>query len=51
LLSSYFVSPVDYEKIGKLTSDSGLDDADVKACLAALVYIIGNSAKYDVTGV
>eukprot|EP00009_Paramoeba_aestuarina_P006805 CAMPEP_0201519040 /NCGR_PEP_ID=MMETSP0161_2-20130828/9699_1 /ASSEMBLY_ACC=CAM_ASM_000251 /TAXON_ID=180227 /ORGANISM="Neoparamoeba aestuarina, Strain SoJaBio B1-5/56/2" /LENGTH=209 /DNA_ID=CAMNT_0047916961 /DNA_START=42 /DNA_END=668 /DNA_ORIENTATION=- len=39
----------DYEKIKKLTSDSGLETADVKASLAALLFIISSSAKYDVS--
>ena len=30
--------------------DSGLEVADVKASLAALIFVISSSAKYDVTG-
>jgi len=39
---------IDYEKIVKLTSDAGLDESDVKACIAALEYIIEHGAKYEV---
>ena len=43
-------TPPDYEKMKKLTFDSGLDEADMKACLAVILYLISNAAKYNVPG-
>jgi len=39
---------IDYEKVIKLTGDAGLDQSDIKACIAALVFILTNGAKFEV---
>ena len=39
---------IDYAKVLKLTTQSGLNSSDVKAVVAALHFIILNAAKYNV---
>eukprot|EP01112_Ceratiomyxa_fruticulosa_P005320 TRINITY_DN1593_c0_g1_i2.p1 TRINITY_DN1593_c0_g1~~TRINITY_DN1593_c0_g1_i2.p1 ORF type:complete len:200 (-),score=26.00 TRINITY_DN1593_c0_g1_i2:70-669(-) len=39
---------LDFEKIGKLVAPANFDLSDIKGALAALNFIVGNAAKYDV---
>eukprot|EP01100_Stratorugosa_tubuloviscum_P001177 TRINITY_DN1263_c1_g2_i1.p1 TRINITY_DN1263_c1_g2~~TRINITY_DN1263_c1_g2_i1.p1 ORF type:complete len:207 (+),score=89.90 TRINITY_DN1263_c1_g2_i1:26-622(+) len=39
---------LDQEKITKLTRDVGLDQSDVNASIAALIFIISNAVKHEV---
>jgi len=39
---------IDWDKISKLVKDANLERSDVKAAIAALNFIISNSAKYNV---
>lgn len=41
-------TPLDYEKVTKYTSDAKLEQTDVKACIACLLFIITNAAKFSV---
>lgn len=41
-------TPLDYDKVTKYTSDAKLEQTDVKACIACLLFIINNAAKYGV---
>jgi len=48
VLNSLLGGSIDFEKVDKLTADSGLDRSEVKAAIAALNFILSNSAKYQV---
>lgn len=41
---------IDYEKVYKLTADAKFESGDIKASIAALSFILSNSAKYNVDG-
>jgi len=43
-------SPLDYAKVQKWTADAKLGPADVKACIACLVFVIKHAAKHGVDG-
>merc|ERR1712137_562321 len=39
---------IDFQKVDKMVSAADLDTSDVKALIAALTFIVSNSAKYNV---
>ncbi|XP_054263565.1 COMM domain-containing protein 4 isoform X2 [Macrosteles quadrilineatus] len=41
-------TPLNYEKVKKLTSDAKFDEDEVKATVSALTYILTSAAKYGV---
>lgn len=43
-------TPLDYAKVQKWTADAKLSTADVKACIACLVFVISHAAKHGVDG-
>jgi len=48
IINEFLGIPIDYEKVGKLTKEASLDNSDVKACIAALDFIISSGVKYDI---
>uniref|UniRef100_UPI00358E9939 COMM domain-containing protein 4-like isoform X1 n=1 Tax=Myxine glutinosa TaxID=7769 RepID=UPI00358E9939 len=50
VLKGLLEETLDYEKVGKLTSDAKFEAGDVKATIAVLEFIISSAAKYSVDG-
>ncbi|KAF8784429.1 COMM domain-containing protein 4-like [Argiope bruennichi] len=41
-------TPIDYEKVSKLTADAKLENSDVKATIATISFILTSSAKHGI---
>lgn len=48
VVKSLIGEELDYEKVKKLTSDSKFEVGDVKACIAAIAFILSSSARHGV---